>query len=152
MIDYSTHIDDTMYELIARIRTKSLHILRTNVPFQFGYICVWQITPHFAAIQCLGDDHIFIDGSRGQGIQVFGCMPLLHILRKVPRSLQHASCMRRCVDKYLSYVIPRWVYWSTISICCCPTWNECLEWPLSGLLIITTAHLAALYSNRHFIA
>ena len=61
-----------MYELIARIRTKSLHILRTNVPFQFGYICVWQITPHFAAIQCLGDDHRFIDGSRGQGIQVFG--------------------------------------------------------------------------------
>ena len=53
---------------------KSLHIFKTKpmCPFQFGYICVWQITPHFAAIQCLGDDHIFIDGSRGQGIQVFG--------------------------------------------------------------------------------
>ena len=120
---------------------KSLHIFKTKpmCPFQFGYICVWQITPHFAAIQCVGDDHIFIDGSRGQGIQVFE-MSLLHILRKVPRSLRHASCMRRCVDKYLSHVIPRWVYWSTISICCWSIWNECSEWPLSGLLHITTAH------------
>ena len=30
------------------------------------------MTPYFVAIQCLGDDHRFIDGSRGQGIQVFG--------------------------------------------------------------------------------
>ena len=74
MIDSIVPILMTLCELIAHIRTKYMYTFKTKpmCPFQFGYICVWQITPHFAAIQCLGDDHRFIYGSRGQRIQVFG--------------------------------------------------------------------------------